>query len=202
MRPIVSAIGSPCYNLAKELARILTPLAGHNGYSDKNSASFVQIVRESSVTAMDRLVSFDVTNLFTQVPITDALLVSERKLSQDHSLLDRAIIPIPQLVELTELCLRSPYFQFQDKYYEQIEGATMGSPFSPIVANLFMENLEEEAIRSAPLQPKLWRRYVNDTFIIWPHGEEELQRFHQHLTTSTQTFTSPWRKRRNAHYHS
>ena len=127
---------------------------------------------------MDRLVSFDVTNLFTQVPITDALLVIERKLSQDHSLLERITIPIPQLVELTELCLRSSYFQLQDKYYEQIEGAAMGSPLSPIVANLFMENLEEEAIRSAPLQPKLWRRYVDDTFIIWPHGEEE---FHQHL---------------------
>ena len=48
MRPIVSAIGSPCYNLAKELARILTPLAGHNGYGEKNSTSFVQTARESS----------------------------------------------------------------------------------------------------------------------------------------------------------
>ena len=28
MRPIVSTIGSPCYRLAKELARILTPLVG------------------------------------------------------------------------------------------------------------------------------------------------------------------------------
>lgn len=65
MRPIVSAIGSPCYNLAKELARILTPLAGCNGYSEKNSTSFVQTVRESSVTAVDCLVIFDVTNLFT-----------------------------------------------------------------------------------------------------------------------------------------
>ena len=150
MRPIVSVIGSPCYNLAKELARILIPLAGHNGYSEKNSTSFVQTVRESSVTAMDCLVSFDVTNLFTQVPITDALLVIEWKLSQDHSLLNRTTIPIPQLVELTELCLCSSYFQFQDKYYEQIKGAAMGCPLSPIVANLFMENLEDEAIRSAP----------------------------------------------------
>ena len=181
MRPIVSAIGSPCYNLAKELARILTPLAGHNGYSEKNSASFVQTVRETRITAMDHLVSFDVTNLFTQVSIDDALRVIEQKLSQDHSLLDRTAIPVPQLVELTELCLGSSYFQFQDKYYEQIEGAAMGSPLSPIVANLFMENLEEEAIRSSPLQPKLWRRYVDDTFVIWPHGQEELQRFHQHL---------------------
>ena len=127
--------------------------------------------------------SFDVTNLFTQVPIADALQVIEQKLSQDHSLLDRTTIPIPQLVELTELCLRSSFFQFQDKYYEQIEGAAMGSPLSPIVANLFMENLEEEAIRSAPLQPKLWRRYVDDTFVIWPHGQEELHRFHEHLNS-------------------
>ena len=84
---------------------------------------------------------------------------------------------------LTELCLRLSFFQFQDKYYEQIEGAAMGSPLSPIVANLFMENLEEEAIRSAPLQPKLWRRYVEDTFIIWPHRQEELHRFHKHLNS-------------------
>ena len=63
------------------------------------------------------------------------------------------------------------------------EGAAMGSPLSPIVANLFMENMEEEAIRSAPLQPKLWRRYVDDTFVICPHGQEESHRFHEHLNS-------------------
>ena len=38
--------------------------------------------------------SFDVTNLFTQVPIADALQVIEQRLSQDHSLLDRTAIPM------------------------------------------------------------------------------------------------------------
>ena len=52
---------------------------------------------------------------------------------------------------------------------------------SPIIANLFMEHLEEEAIQSAPFQPAVWTRSVDDTFIIWQHGEEELARFHQHL---------------------
>ena len=57
----------------------------------------------------------------------------------------------------------------------------MGSPLLPIVANLYLEHLEEEAIRSAPLQPKLWRHYMDDTFIIWPHGQDKLHHFHQHL---------------------
>ena len=35
MRPIVSAIGFLSYNLAKELARILTPLAGHTPHSEE-----------------------------------------------------------------------------------------------------------------------------------------------------------------------
>ena len=53
---------------------------------------------------------------------------------------------IRQITSLLEFCLRSTYFTFQNKYYEQIEGTAMGSPISPIVANLNMEELESKAI--------------------------------------------------------
>ena len=33
------------------------------------------------------------------------------------------------------------YFQFQGRFYEQLHGAAMGSPISPIVANLYMKDL-------------------------------------------------------------
>lgn len=57
----------------------------------------------------------------------------------------------------------------------------MGSPLSPVVANLFMEHLEERALNTTALRPKMWIRYVDDTFVIWPHGNAELKEFHRHL---------------------
>ena len=41
-------------------------------------------------------------------------------------------------------------FSFQDQFCEQVEGATMGSPVSAIVANLYMEYLEQKALSTAP----------------------------------------------------
>ncbi|KAJ8954605.1 hypothetical protein NQ318_003137 [Aromia moschata] len=54
-------------------------------------------------------------------------------------------------------------------FYEQKNGAAIGSPLSPV--NLFIEAFEEEAIRSSDKKPKCWLRYVDETFIIWPHGQ-------------------------------
>ncbi len=75
----------------------------------------------------------------------DEALVKAR-LNKVLTLVDRNSIPVPQLVELIELCLRSIYVQFQSNFFEQIDGTPMGSSLFPIIANLFMEDLEEQAM--------------------------------------------------------
>ena len=57
----------------------------------------------------------------------------------------------------------------------------MGSPVSPIVANLYMEYLEQKALSTTPKPPRFWCRYVDDTFVI--HKEVNKQGFLQHINS-------------------
>ena len=70
------------------------------------------------------------------------------------------------ILELLEFCLCNTYFLCQGQFYEQTMGAAMGSPVSPVVANLYMEYFEHKALTPVVNPPRLWKRYVDDIFII------------------------------------
>ena len=44
-----------------------------------------------------------------------------------------------------------------------------------------MEEFEKNAIETATHKPACWYRYVDDTFVIWPHGQKRLVEFLEHL---------------------
>jgi hypothetical protein len=54
------------------------------------------------------------------------------------------------------------------------------APRSPVITNFFMEDLEDRTLAQATHKPLCLSRYV-DTFVIWPHGTENLERFLDHL---------------------
>ena len=84
------------------------------------------------------------------VPIDPALKIIKDLLVKDPTLKDRTVICIDDIILLLEFCLKNTYFSFQGQFFEQVEGVAMGSPVTPIVANLYMEYLEQKAQSTAP----------------------------------------------------
>ena len=148
LRPIVSSIGTPTYSTSKELSRILKPLVGKSPHHIQNNQDFMEHLKDIQLGPDVVMVSYDVRAPFTSVPIQPALEVIEKLLNEDPDLQNRTTMSTKQIMDFLEFCLGSTYFTYRGKFYEQVEGAAMGSPISPIVAhlNLYMENFEMRAL--------------------------------------------------------
>ena len=58
----------------------------------KNSKHFLEALQDVRVAEDELLVSFDVSSLFTNVPLNEAVQVIQRKLEQDDTLANRAAL--------------------------------------------------------------------------------------------------------------
>ena len=166
LRPIVSSVGSVSYETAKELSKILKPLVHNTPYSVRNTQDFIHSIQDVKLQDDECMVSYDVEALFTSVPVKTAIAIIQKKLETDKDLHLRTSMSPKQIISLLEFYLTNTYFTYQGKFYEQTDDTAMGSPISPIVANLFMEDLEVKALATSSHQPSLWKRFVDDTFII------------------------------------
>ena len=181
LRPIVSFLTSPTYNLSKHLAKVLDPLVGNTLSAVRNSYEFSEFVRTQVLDEAERLISFDVISLFTRIPVNLAISVAKFRLENDNTLQDRTCLSVSSIVSLLRLCLEATYFSFRGEIYQQVFGTAMGSPVSVIVTNLVMEDAEERALNSYPNPPKFWKRYVDDVCVAMK--KDKIYDFLSHLNS-------------------
>ena len=112
--------------------------------------------------------SYDVVSLFTKTPIKEACEIIRKSLENDKTLKKRTNLNVDDSMELLKFVLETTYFRFEGEIYQQKFGVAMGSPVSPIVVNLYMEDLEQKIMATAPVdcQPRNWKRDVDDVICL------------------------------------
>jgi hypothetical protein len=124
------------------LLNLIRPVSGKRLSHINNSFEFIDSIKQIELEERDQLVSFDVVSLFTSVPRQEAVIELRKRLERDTKLLDRTTLGVDKIMELIDLCLDSTYFQLGDKFLEQRRGLAMGSPLSPVLADLYMEKID------------------------------------------------------------
>ena len=106
-----------------------------SGAHIKNSLIFKErmpdFARENS-TNIGKLVSLDVSSLFTNVPIGEVISFLGRRIDAREI---TPPVPKKKFLELICLCVENNYIQFQDQFYRQKLRISMGSPVSLVFAN-------------------------------------------------------------------
>ena len=115
LRPIVSICRSVTYGVPKKLTRILKSLVGKSPHHINSTHDFVEQVKHITLAPRECLSSYDVSALFTSVPVDPAIGAIKDLLEKDPTLKDRTVLPVEDIILLLEFCLKNTYFSFQDQ---------------------------------------------------------------------------------------
>ncbi|XP_041435406.1 uncharacterized protein LOC121399279 [Xenopus laevis] len=165
-RPIVSGIGSVLEPLSKLVDRHLQGLVCNLPTCLKDTNELLlKLDKVHNISPGIWLCSIDIQSLFTSIPqdegikcVEDALL--ETNLSNSY---------VYFLIDCLEIVLKKNYFKFDDLFYWQKQGTSMGSAVAPSLANLFVYDLENKLFLREPYLQyiRCYYRYVDDILILW-----------------------------------
>ena len=185
LRPVISMINSAEYNLAKWLDSYIKPNIP-NKYSVASTSEFLEILKETTFDPSDKIVSFDVVSLFTNIPLGETIEIIVNALYAETSI---RIPPVPKMVFKCLLQMATGgMFMYKDILFKQVDGVAMGSPLGPSLANFFLGHIENTSVFDNPdFCPKLYLRYVDDIFAVFPKNTsyhpffEHLNKLHKNL---------------------
>nr|CAI5820872.1 unnamed protein product [Callosobruchus analis] len=179
LRPIVSTIQSPFNKLSKYLKDILNNIINKNPSYIKDSWHFKEKIKNINIPNNYKIISLDVVSLYTNIPIDLALHIIETKWNDIEQYTN---IPLNEFKKAVEITLNSTYFIFQDKFYKQIYGCAMGSSLSSCIAQLVLEDLENQIIPNLDCQLPFFFRYVADCLTAIPNDKDNyiLEQFHSY----------------------
>ncbi|XP_064461905.1 uncharacterized protein LOC135372141 [Ornithodoros turicata] len=173
-RPIVSCNATATEKISSFVDHVLKDIPPQLPSYIKDTNHFLQILNQCQPPTSSFLVTLDVSSLYTNISHEDGIIAVETAFSRyaGHSPID----PLT-LSKLVNLILKNNNFEFDSQHYLQISGTAMGTKMAPTYANIFMGTLEEKFLEGRERKQALYKRYLDDIFMIWPHSERDLIEF-------------------------
>ena len=188
-RPIVSSNSHPTERISDFVDYHLQPLVSKLPSYVKDTNDFLnKLTLINNLPNNTLLVTLDVSSLYTNIPHNDGIYACYHYLNtRSHK-----TIPSNTLCDLIRMILTMNNFCFNYNHYLQIHGTAMGTKMAPSFANLFLGQFETNALNNAPFKPHTWLRYIDDIFMIWTDGPNNLEIFIDYLNNIHPTikFTS------------
>ena len=187
-RPIISANGSPTEKISQFVDHFLNPTTFNLPSYVRDTTHFLQIISGIQNLPPDTLlVTLDVESLYTNIPTPMGLEAARKALNKSR--------PSPNvqptnnsLVKLLEMVLTKNNFQFNGQHYLQIKGTAMGTKAAVAYANTTLGFFEDKFVYTYKVQPLLYKRFIDDIFIIWTQGRDKLDDFISHLNNCDSNF--------------
>ncbi len=183
-RPIISGCDSPTDRLSSFINSHIKPLCSSLPSYIKDTNNFLQTIFNihTPLPPNTIIATIDVKSLYTNILHNEAINAILEALDTTHG----RMWPLRKVIhQFLEYILKENYFAFKDKLYLQKHGTAMSTKMAPSFANIFMGALEQSLLSSTPnhLVPLLWKRFIDDIFLIWTHGEQSFHSFVQHLNS-------------------
>ena len=148
----MNTINGPTTNISRFLDKLIRPLFNRHCRDTTIVDGTDLVQRLTKYVANDHLkpttlfCTFDITDLYTMLPQRESLdILREFLIEHGYRVVNN--ISVDTILTLASLVLTENAFVCGDKYFKQVIGGAMGSPFTLTLANIFMWKWQREAIR-------------------------------------------------------
>ena len=109
------------------------------------------------------MMSLDVISLFTNIPLDLVLISIENRW---YYISKFTKLSLKQFKLGIKILMEQTFFKFNHRIYRQTLGTPMGSPISPSLADIVMQDLETDIFKRIEFDIPVYFRYVDDTFLL------------------------------------
>ena len=108
-----------------------------------------------------QIVSFDVKSLFTNFPLDPTIRLLLKRIDEKHEVSTNTTKQ--EMKELLILCTKNVYFTLNEEVYKQAYGVALELLISPVLAGIFIVELENNILPGLQENLSFRKRYVDDT---------------------------------------